>query len=117
MLRNYERIRATNQIAREYTQQKKIKTKQYYDRSARKMTFTVGDEVLLYDESVKKGRSALIKKSKWIGPNYREIKRCEFYYKNKSKNNLRTCESVKTVYRTLKVDKSSKQIAVKLTVN
>jgi len=67
MLRNCMNEYA-NQIAREYTQQKKIKAKQYYDRSARKMTFIIGDEVLLYNESVRRGRSALIKKSKWIGP-------------------------------------------------
>ncbi|XP_018374528.1 PREDICTED: uncharacterized protein LOC108768558 [Trachymyrmex cornetzi] len=46
-----ERIRATNQVAREHAQAEKIKAKRQYDKSARKEKFEVGDKVLLYDET------------------------------------------------------------------
>jgi transposase InsO family protein len=62
-----ERIRATNEIARERTKQEKTKAKQQYDRKAKGETFKAGDQVLLYDETVRRGRSKKLE-SQWIGP-------------------------------------------------
>jgi len=50
-----ERIRATNQLAKEYLKQEKEKAKQQYDKTINKRTFKIGDKILLYDEIVKRG--------------------------------------------------------------
>jgi len=62
-----ERLRATNRLAREHVKDEKIKAKLQYDKKAREITFKVGDKVLIYDETLQRGRS---KKSEslWIGP-------------------------------------------------
>jgi len=52
-----ERIRATNQLTKEHIKQKKIKSKQQYDKSIHEKLFKVGDKVLLYDETIRRGRS------------------------------------------------------------
>ena len=62
-----ERIRATNQVAREHTKHEKEKAKQQFDKKANRETFRVGDQVLLHDETVRRGRSKKLD-SQWIGP-------------------------------------------------
>lgn len=62
-----ERIRATNQIAKEHIREEKIKVKEQYDKRAKQTTFKVGDKVLLHDETVRRGRSKKLD-SLWIGP-------------------------------------------------
>jgi len=60
-----ERIRATNQLVKDHLKQEKIKAKQQYDKSINKKTYKVGDKVLIYDETVRKGRSKKLE-SQWI---------------------------------------------------
>lgn len=62
-----ERIRVTNQVAKEHLKQEKEKAKRYYDKSAHAGTFKAGDKVLLYDEAVRRGRSKKLD-AMWIGP-------------------------------------------------
>jgi len=62
-----ERLRATNQLARDHLKQEKFKAKRQHDRSANEKTFKVGDKVLLYDETVRRGRSKKLE-SQWVGP-------------------------------------------------
>jgi len=50
-----DRIRATNQLAKEHLKQEKEK-----EKTINKRTFKVGDKVLLYDETVRRGRSKKI---------------------------------------------------------
>ncbi|XP_018402807.1 PREDICTED: uncharacterized protein LOC108779800 [Cyphomyrmex costatus] len=52
-----ERLRATNQIAREHIKEEKIKAKEYHDKKAKEIKFKIGDKVLLYDETLRRGRS------------------------------------------------------------
>ncbi|KMQ89650.1 enzymatic polyprotein endonuclease reverse [Lasius niger] len=47
-----ERLRATNQHAKENIKEEKQKAKKHYDKTARKTKFKVGDEVLVYDETL-----------------------------------------------------------------
>jgi hypothetical protein len=62
-----ERIRAANQIARENTKDEKAKSKLQFDKKSKKATFKVGDKVLLYDETIRRGRSKKLD-SQWVGP-------------------------------------------------
>ena len=62
-----ERIRATNLIAKENIQQAKTQAKIQYDKTANKKEFRVGDQVLLHDETARRGRSKKLD-SQWIGP-------------------------------------------------
>jgi len=62
-----ERIRATNQLAKEHLEQEKERAKQQYDKTINKRTFKVGDKVLLHDETVRRGRSKKLE-PQWIGP-------------------------------------------------
>ena len=62
-----ERIRATNQVAREHTKDEKAKAKLQFDKKSKEATFKVGDKVLLHDETVQRGRSKKLD-SQWIGP-------------------------------------------------
>jgi len=62
-----ERLRATNQLAKEHLKQEKEKAKQQYDKAINKRTFQIGDKVLLYDETVRRGRSKKLE-PQWIGP-------------------------------------------------
>ncbi|KAM0730356.1 Retrovirus-related Pol polyprotein from transposon 412 [Formica fusca] len=62
-----ERLRATNQLAKEHVKEEKIKAKQQYDKNTRKIKFKVGDKVLVYDETLRRGRSKKLE-SLWIGP-------------------------------------------------
>jgi len=62
-----ERIRATNQLAKEHLKQQKERAKQQHDKEINKRTFKIGDKVLLYDETVRRGRSKKLE-SQWVGP-------------------------------------------------
>ena len=62
-----ERLRATSQIARENAIQAKNQAKIQYDKNVKKESFRVGDKVLLYDETVRRGRSKKLD-SQWTGP-------------------------------------------------
>jgi len=62
-----ERIRATNQLAKDHLKQEKVRAKLQYDKSVNKKIFRVGDKVLLHDETVRRGRSKKLE-SQWIGP-------------------------------------------------
>lgn len=50
-----ERIRATNQQAREHLKDDKIKAKTHYDKGTEVTQFRVGDKVLVYDETLRRG--------------------------------------------------------------
>jgi len=62
-----ERLRATNRLAREHVKDEKIKAKLQYDKKAKEITFKVGDKVLVYDETLRRGRSKKLE-SLWTGP-------------------------------------------------
>ena len=62
-----ERIRTTNEAAREQLQGTKEKAKKEYDKKTREVEFKVGDKVWLFDESVRRGRSKKLD-NKWVGP-------------------------------------------------
>ena len=53
--------------AREGLLESKFKSKRYYDRTSKEEVFQEGDKVLLYDESVRRGRSRKLS-SQWVGP-------------------------------------------------
>ncbi|KAM0727554.1 Retrovirus-related Pol polyprotein from transposon 17.6 [Formica fusca] len=61
------RLRATNQLAKKHVKEEKIKAKQQYDKNTREIKFKVGDKVLVYDETLRRGRSKKLE-SLWIGP-------------------------------------------------
>ena len=52
-----EKLRAANQIARENFREEKTKAKDYYDRKTKETIHKIGDKVLLYDETLRRGRS------------------------------------------------------------
>ncbi|XP_018398570.1 PREDICTED: uncharacterized protein LOC108776451 [Cyphomyrmex costatus] len=62
-----ERLRATNQIAREHIKEEKIKAKKYHDKKTKEVKFKIGDKVLLYDETLRRGRSKKLN-ALWTGP-------------------------------------------------
>jgi hypothetical protein len=61
------RLQAAHQVARERLISSKEKSKEYYDRNTKETTLKVGDQVLLYDETVRRGRSKKLN-SQWLGP-------------------------------------------------
>jgi hypothetical protein len=61
------RLQKTHQVARERLISRKEKSKEYYDRNTKETTLKVGDKVLLYDETVRRGRSKKLS-SQWLGP-------------------------------------------------
>ena len=67
-----EQLRAVDEVAREQLQSARERSEKGCDKQARGIDFKAGDKVLLYDESVRRGRSKKLE-SKWIGP-YRIIK-------------------------------------------
>lgn len=67
------KMQYSNQIAQENLLKTKNTSKQNYDRNSLIREFDVGDKVLLYDESVRRGRSKKLT-SLWIGP-YKIIKK------------------------------------------
>jgi len=62
-----ERSRATNQLAKEHIKGEKFKAKKQYDKSTKETQFKVGDKVLVYDETLRRGRSKKLE-SLWTGP-------------------------------------------------
>jgi len=62
-----ERLRATNQLAKDHLQEEKFKAKLQYDKGVNKKIFKIGDKVLLLDETVRRGRSKKLE-SQWVGP-------------------------------------------------
>ena len=45
----------------------KQKTKEYQDKKAKEISFKIGDKVLLYDETLRRGRSKKLD-ALWTGP-------------------------------------------------
>jgi len=62
-----EKLRATQQVAKEHIRNEKMKAKGNYDRKTRETKFEVGEKVLLHDETFRRGRSKKLD-SLWIGP-------------------------------------------------
>jgi hypothetical protein len=61
------RLQTAHQVAREKLISAKHKSKEYYDRRTEEPSFKTGDKVLLYDETVRRGRSRKLC-SQWLGP-------------------------------------------------
>lgn len=61
------RLQTAHQVARERLIQAKATSKEHYDQNANNFSFKAGDKVLLYDETVRRGRSRKLS-SQWIGP-------------------------------------------------
>ena len=61
------RMQTAHAIARDRLVEGKVRSKRDYDKKAVPLTLKVGDRVLLYDESVRRGRSKKLN-AKWIGP-------------------------------------------------
>jgi len=66
-----EMLRAINRLTREHVKDEKIKAKLQYDKKAREVTFKVGDKVLVYDETLRRGQSKKLE-SLWTTHNNRE---------------------------------------------
>ena len=62
-----ERLRAANRVARENIKEGKAKAKTQYDKRAKETKFKVGEKVLLYDETLRRGRSKKLD-AQWTGP-------------------------------------------------
>ncbi|KAM0729433.1 Retrovirus-related Pol polyprotein from transposon 297 [Formica fusca] len=62
-----EKLRASQQVAKEHLKNEKIKTKENYDKKTKEIKLKVGEKVLLYDETVRRGRSKKLD-SLWTGP-------------------------------------------------
>jgi hypothetical protein len=61
------RLQTAHQIAKEKLIGAKEKSKEHYDQNSKLPTFRIGDKVLLYDETVSRGRSRKLC-SQWLGP-------------------------------------------------
>jgi transposase InsO family protein len=61
------RMRAAHAVARDRLMRAKTKSKRDYDKGTVQLTLKIGDKVLLFDESVRRGRSKKLG-AKWIGP-------------------------------------------------
>jgi transposase InsO family protein len=61
------RLQSIHHIARKRLISLKEKSNEYYDRDTKENTMRVGDKVLLYDETVRRGRSRKLS-SQWLGP-------------------------------------------------
>ena len=61
------RLQTAHHTAREKLIQAKHKSKEYYDRHTEEPSIKVGDKVLLFDETVRRGRSRKLC-SQWLGP-------------------------------------------------
>jgi hypothetical protein len=61
------RLQSAHQVARERLVTAKEKSKEQYDKDSKLPTFNIGDRVLLYDETVRRGRSRKLC-SQWLGP-------------------------------------------------
>jgi len=61
------RLQSAHAIARKNLLQSKATSKLDYDKKAVRIALQVGDKVLLFDESVRKGRSKKLS-AQWVGP-------------------------------------------------
>lgn len=61
------RLQTAHEVARKELLAAKLKSKEYYDTKSKKFQLSIGDRVLLYDETVRRGRSKKLS-SQWIGP-------------------------------------------------
>jgi len=62
-----ERIRATHPIAKENVREEKRKSKEYYGKKTTETTFKISDRVLIFDETLRCGRSKKLE-AQWKGP-------------------------------------------------
>jgi len=60
-------LRTAHQQAHKSLIESKGKSKEYYDKTAGQNTLKVGDKVLLFDETVRHGRSRKLS-AQWLGP-------------------------------------------------
>jgi hypothetical protein len=61
------RLQSAHAIARENLLQSKARSKLDYDQKAVRIALQVGDRVLIFDESVRRGRSRKLS-AQWVGP-------------------------------------------------
>ena len=61
------RLQTAHHVAKKNLIASKVRSKDYYDKGTEVMKIEVGDKVLLYDETVRRGRSRKLS-SQWIGP-------------------------------------------------
>jgi transposase InsO family protein len=61
------RLQTAHRVAKENLVESKRRSKDYYDQGTEALSIKVGDKVLLYDETVRRGRSKKLS-SQWIGP-------------------------------------------------
>lgn len=61
------KLQISHSVAKDKLIHKKHISKNYYDRNVKDIKFQIGDKVLLYDETVRRGRSKKLDAS-WIGP-------------------------------------------------
>jgi hypothetical protein len=61
------RLQTAHEVARQKLITAKEKSKEYFDKRSNKVTLNIGDKVLLYDETVRRGRSKKLNRQ-WIGP-------------------------------------------------
>jgi len=62
-----KRLRAITQLAKERVKKRKAKVKQQYDKKDEEIKFKIGDKVLVFDETLRRGRSKKLE-SLWTGP-------------------------------------------------
>ena len=60
------RLQTSHNVAKKNLIASKVRSKDYYDKGTEVMKIEVGDKVLLYDETVRWGRSRKLS-SQWIG--------------------------------------------------
>ena len=63
------RLQTAHHVAKQNLIASKVRNKDYYDKGTEVMKTEVGHKVLLYDETVRRGRSRNLS-SQWIGPYY-----------------------------------------------
>jgi len=77
-----ERLRATNQLAKDRLKEEKFKSKLQYDKSVNEKIFKIGDKVLLHDETVRRERSKKLE-TQWVGPYTITVKFSDINYEIK----------------------------------
>jgi len=61
------RLQTAHQQAQQSLIKNKEKSKEYYDKTAGQSKLKVGDKVLLFDETVRRGKSRKLS-AQWLGP-------------------------------------------------
>jgi hypothetical protein len=61
------RLQTAHSVARQKLIIAKTKSKEYFDKDSQEFQVNIGDKVLLYDETVRRGRSRKLS-AQWIGP-------------------------------------------------